>query len=454
MTDRLPPHDIQAEEATIASLLLDSSYLPLLNLSPDDFYYPQNGTIYQAMLDLKESGSAIDQITVAQRLHQQKKLEEIGGAAQLSHLISQCPTPLDCQDYANIVKRMSVFRQMIGVSDQISSMGYSADKDTTEALAKADHLILNLRKNSGGNTLITPTDRAQMAYDRYARLYGIGAGIAVKTGLADFDKILGGGFFPGELNILAGRPGMGKSAMARHLSNVISGNSNVLFCSGEMGVGDITDRDIAGILKISTDEIRKGDYGEELYGDIVEKIPLLGDYNVYFTSTGKDFTFTTASIYQTTYEMFNRHGLGLVVIDYLGLIKDRVGDNRNENLGYITSNLKEMARELDIPVLLLHQLSRALEHRPDRKPQLHDLRESGHVEEDADNVIFLYRDDYYYKTPEEWFKAYPGKDYPKGIVEVIVAKHRQGEPNRCNVLFQKPTQAYVSLAKEGQEQMV
>jgi len=451
VNDRLPPHDIDSEAGVLGSLLIDASYLPLLNLSPADFYYPQNGTIFKAMLDLKENGDAINQITVAQRLSEQNKLAEIGGAAQLSVLISQCPTSLDCQDYANIVKRMSVFRQMIGVSGQIATMGYAADKDPIEMLSKADQLVANLRKNSGGNTIITPAERARLAYDRYEGLLSRKHTPYLETGLKDLDFLLGGGLFPG-LSVWAGATSMGKTALARFVSKYISQENNVLYFSGEMGWESHTDRDMAGMLGISIDQLRRGDYDIDLYDRILENVPLSENDKIHFISKTKTSKFDTAHIYSETYQMLERHGLSLVVIDSLGLMEDNEGHNRNESLGYCSRRLKLMSEEFNIPVILLHHTrSKGMADRRNKRPMLTDLYESGHVDQHSDDVLFLYRDDYYYRHIDDWLRDFPGKDYPKGIVELILSKHRQGDTGDTKVLFRSQTQTYHDITKEGQE---
>jgi len=446
---KTPPHNQDSEEAVLGSLLIDGELIKIVRVEPADFYYPQNGTIFQAMLDLKEKGTAINEITVAQKLHEQGKLKECGGAAQLAHLVSICPTSLDCEYYADIVKRLAISRGLVMVSAQIAALGYEASEDVTASISKADDLLLKLRQNAGGTTIVTPKDRTQLLIDRYSGLHDNNGGIALSTGLTDIDNMIGGGFFPGELTILAAAASVGKTSLAQAISNYIATENNVLFFIGEMGCEDMSDRDVAGILHLKTDTIRRGGFGFETLCNILDKaIPRISELKVHYVASSTNFKFDTGHIYQEAYGMSLRQGLGLIVIDSLGLLADNKGNNRNEILGNATRNLKMMGRDLGVPILLLHHISRDLTKRNDKRPELYDLYESGHIEQNADNVIFMYRDDYYYRTPEAWQKAFPGQDYPQNIVEIILAKHRQGKTALTKVLWQDKSQSYVNLAKE------
>lgn len=453
MNDKELPRDLDSEEAVISSLLIDGELIKSVRVEPSDFFYEQNQLIFKAMLELKETGEKVNQLTVAQRLHAQGKLETIGGAAHLSHLISVCPTSLDCDSYADIVRRLSTSRNLVAASDQIAALGYAASPDTATSLAEADSILLKLRQHAGGTTIINPDERTHLMYDRYLELYARQKGIAISTGLNDIDYMLGGGFFPGELTVLAAAPSVGKTALAQSISNYIATQYNVLFCIGEMGYKDMSDRDVAGVLHLKTDDIRRGGYQFETYSMIVnEALPYISSLKVYYVEAGVNFKFDTAHIYHEAYDMVLRHGVGLLVIDSLGLLSDTEGNNRNEILGNASRNIKLMGEELKIPVLLLHHISRDVKNRPDKRPMLTDLYESGHIEQTADNVLFMYRDDYYYKTPEVWAKSFPGKEYPQNIVEIDLAKHRQGETSRTKILWLSETQQYVNLARDGQEE--
>jgi len=414
-SDKLPPHNQESEEAVIGSLLIDGEIIKGLSLFPNDFYHETNLIIYKAMLKLKEDGVGINQITVAQKLQEQDKLQEVGGAAYLSYLISKVPTSLDCDYYADIVKRLSTFRQLITVGGRIASLGFDGSSSTTEALSKADSLLLKLRQQAGGSYIITPEERTQRLWDRYEKLYTTERGIAVHTGLKDLDSKLGGGFFPGDLIILAARPSMGKTTMLECISNFIARSQNVLFCSAEMNIEGLSDRDVAGQIGVPISQVRFGGYDEGTYQDIVDKaIPYINELKVYHLDSTRTSQLTTANIYQAAFDMKSRLGLELVVVDYLGLLNDKYGNNNNDRLGYITRNLKQIAMSLHVPVLGAHQLSRAVESREEKRPQLHDLRDSGNIEQDADVVLFLYRESYYNESQSN-------------ITEILIRKQRQGD---------------------------
>ena len=437
---KLPPHDIDSEEAFIGSLLLDGELVNTSNnIEPDDFYYDQHKLIYKAMLELKRKGVPVNQITLSRELTEQGKLEEIGGVAHLSHLISICPTSLDYQHYADIVHRLSLYRGIIVASDQIAKMGYDGKANIADALSKADDYILSLRQSVGATHVITPKQRLDLMMERYTKLYEVPGGVAAATGLIDLDKKLGGGLYAGDLTVLAARPSMGKTALMECISNHISLDAPVLFCSGEMNVASLTDRDMAGLVGQSVDTIRSGGYDDDTYANIVGKLPELEKYQVYHIEASRGFPLNTANIYQTAYELQARKGIALVVIDYLGLLTDKWGQNNNERLGYITQQLKQMAMALNVPVLLAHQLSRAPELRPDKHPQLSDLRESGRIEEDADNVLFIYRENYYDPTTTN------------NLTEILIAKHRQGGEKvgkGVRVLWDYKHQTYRNVVKK------
>ncbi len=437
--DRFPPHNEDSEMAVLGSVLIDGEMIRVLTLSPSDFYDDAHSIIYNSMLKLKEEGKGINQITVAQKLDEMGKLEQVGGAAILSHFISITPTSLDCQHYADIVQRLSSSRRLILAGETIAKMGYAADGDATATLAKADKLLLDIRKTAGGSHIITPKDRNKILVDRYTGLYAREKGIAIETGLLDLDRLLGGGIFPGDMIVVGARPGVGKTTILEFISNHIGQASNVLFCSGEMGVGDLSDRDVASHLGIPIETIRYGSYDDDTMTAILDKaLPKIAESKIYHLDAKKSGSLTTAKIYQSAYEILERYGLSLVVIDYLGLLTDRYGNNNNERIGYITRTLKEMAMALDVPVLVAHQLNRAIETRTeeDRRPQLHHLRDSGNVEQDADIVLFLYRESYY------------KKESTSNVTEIILAKQRQGGSGKLvKVLWNEKHQTYNNLAR-------
>jgi len=431
MTENRLPRNIDAEENVIGSLLIDGNLIHSLNLEPSDFYSEQCAICYSGCKTLVERGVSINQITLAQELNEQGKLEAGGGAAYLSHLISICVTSLDCQYYADIVKRLSTYRGMIATAGQIANIGYNQGPDVTDSINKADELLLSLRKNGVASPIITPEQRADMMSKRYDSLYGAEAGVALPTGLKDLDTQIGGGLFAGEMAIVGARPGMGKTTIVMNIANNAAVSHIVLVCSVEMTVAGITDRDVASVLGVTTNEVRRGGYDEDTYVRITsEGLKTIIGRQLYFYH---ESPLTTAKILQAGVNMQLRHGLDLIIIDYLGLLDDDYGNSQYERTGYVSRKLKQIAMKLDVPILVAHQLNRGVETRPDKRPELHDLRDSGRIEEDADLVLFLYRDSYY-------------RDDTDDVSEILIAKQRQGEGHKIvKVFYDREHQQYRDL---------
>lgn len=433
---KFPPSDTKAEESTLGALLMDGDKFDEITLSPNDFFIEINGIIYQAMKNLRLRGVGINEVTVAQELQSMGKLESVGGESKLPYLVSVCPTSLDIYWYADIVKRLSTYRKLINAGEKITTLGFEANGDLNVSLEKADELLLSIRKDSGDISILTPQDISDIALNHYNDLYNQEGEIPVTTGLRDLDKQLGGGFYKGEMVIMAGRPGIGKTELSLTMAVFAGINGNVLFCSAEMPIESIIDRYVAGILGVPLSDVRRGKYTEKFFVSLVgEPLQNIVDSNIYMY---RDMPMTTSKILQAGMNMKLRHGLSLMIIDYLGILDDEYGANGYERVGYISRKTKQIARTLDIPVVAIHQLHREVEHRDDKRPQLSDLRDSGKLEEDADVVLLLYRDSYYSDEPEHQ------------ETEIIIAKHRQGVSNQViGVYYDAKTRRYYDLKKEG-----
>jgi replicative DNA helicase len=424
--------NIAAEEAVIGSLLLGET-VNGLNLEAPDFFHEGNAMIYSACLSLSGKNVSINQITLAQELSDRKQLEQSGGAANLSHLMAICETPFDIKHYAEIVKRLSVYRGLINASFLIGELGKQQGDDVEAVLNQADDILLSLRKKGVSSPIVGPSQRAELMCQRYDALLTASNGVALPTGLRDLDYQIGGGLYAGELAILAARPGMGKTTLLMQIANHVAREKVVLVCSGEMTIDGITDRDVASALGISINQVRKGGYDDETYARITgEGLEPIQKRKLYFYH---DSPMTTSKILQAGVNVQSRHGLDLVVIDYLGLLDDEKGSSQYERLGYISRKLKQMAMTLNVPLLVAHQLNRSLELRQDKRPELHDLRDSGRIEEDADLVLFIYRESYY-------------KDTDDNITEINIAKQRQGDGHRSvQTYYDHAHQLYRDLAK-------
>lgn len=432
-----PPHDINAEEAVIGSLIIDGVAIrEIPTLQVDDFYSESARNLFQGCRELEESGTTINQITLGHALSETGKLELCGGVSYMSHLVSITPTSMDIAAYADIVQKLSSARKLIKAGEEIVRLGYKGS-DIPKSLEKADDLLLSVRKVTGGTIgLISPEERVKIMSTEYDELLkGHPPGI-VQTGLFDLDYHLGGGFYPGELIVLAGRTGMGKTTFLSTITSNAGKHGNVLYCTAEMDVKALTHRDIANLTGLTFREIRYGGYDSETYVKITRALL----ENIASSKvTHLDYApMTTAMIHQAATSMVARKGLSLLVIDYLGLLADESKENQNIRLGSMTRKIKVMAQAVGVPVVLVHQLSRGIERREDKRPMLSDLRESGHIEEDADVVMFLYRENYY------------ERDSTSTETELLIPKMRMGdEQNIClRIQFNKKTKTYHSTAKE------
>jgi len=435
MTDKLLPHDTDAEEAVLGSLLLQAD-IKILSIQPADFYSERNRWVFECCKKLSERGVSINQITLAHELAGMDKLEAVGGAAYLSHLIVNTPTSLDMPYYADIVKKLSMKRRIIQAGEQISRMGYETGKGIDDDLGQADDLILNLRKGADSLEIISPEERVSRLEARYSKLCEKGGGIATSTGLHDLDRWLYGGFYPGEFIIIGARAGLGKTMLLQTIANNIGNRGqNVLYMTGEMKMDDHGDRDIAGLIGEPVGNIRRGDYNSQrdnLYCDILVALEQLKKTRVHYV----DGVLTLERIRQAAISVKARYGLAALVVDYLGLIQDSHGGNETQRISYISRSLKQISMELDIPLIAAHQLNRALESREDKHPQLYDLRDSGSLEQDANVVLLVYRASYY-----------GVKNDP--TTEIIIAKSRQGVGNiTVKVYFDQQHLRYASLQGE------
>jgi replicative DNA helicase len=424
-------YNLEAEESVIGSLLLGEK-TDGLGLEAADFYHEGNREIYQACLSLTEKNVSINQITLAQELADMKLLDKVGGAAQLHHLAATVGSPDDIRHYANIVKRFSIQRGLLNAGLKITELAQKTG-DVTESLNQADDILLSIRKRGTASPIVGPGERADLMYKRYDDLRMASNGVSLPTGLTDLDAAIGGGLYDGEFAILAARPGMGKTTLLMQIANHVARRKNVLVCSGEMTIDGITDRDIASTLGLTTNQIRRGGYDDDTYGRIIgEGLQPIADRKLYFYH---ESPMTTGKILQAGLNLQARHGLDLVVIDYLGLLDDEKGNSQYERLGYISRKIKQMAMTLNVPLLVAHQLNRALELRQDKRPELHDLRDSGRIEEDADLVLFIYRESYY-------------KDDADNVTEIMIAKQRQGEGHRAiRTFYDRKHQLYRDLAR-------
>jgi len=435
--EKLPPHDTDAEENVIGSLLIDGMAINkiVVFLQPQDFYTEQNSLVYEACLALYQRDEGIDQITVAQELARRGKLEVCGGAAYLSHLVSIVATSLHIEHYAQIVSRLSLMRRLINAGSQITAIGYEADPDVNVALSRAEDALFKLRHERGQRDLT----HIRQVLDKFFEAppsEAIGPTEPIPHVLSSFSKLdeFLGGLQRSDLIIVAGRPSMGKTSFALSLATnaAVEQGACVALFSLEMAREPLVLRMLSSKSGVDSRRLRLELQNEAEEKRIMEAIGILSEAPVYIDDSP---LLRVVEMRSKARRLGFERSIDLVIVDYLQLMQgDTRSENRVQEIGYISRSLKAIARELNAPVVAVSQLSRAVEFRASHKPQLSDLRESGSIEQDADLVLFIYRDDYYF-SKEEWESQHPDKEYPQGIANIIIAKHRNGPTGEIDLRF-------------------
>ncbi len=437
--EKMPPHDIDAEEAVLGSLLIDPEAIfkvvPLLK--PEDFYRDKNRWTYEACLALYDRNEVINQITVAYELRRLGRLEAAGGSAFLSDLISRTPTSVGVESYAQNVNRLSTMRNLISAANQIAAIGYEAPPSVDAALDQAEGILFQLRHGQPVRDFIP----LRAVLDRYfeessfAPRAGDGYLPHIPTGFVDLDKYLGG-MQRSDMLVLAARPSLGKTSLALNIARnaALEHGARVALFSLEMSKMELAYRFLSSESGVDTQRVRLDQLSDAQRYDINEAMGLLAEAPIYID----DSPFLRDSDMRSkARRLHSEKKIDLVIVDYIQLMhSSRRSDNRVQEMSDISASIKELARELDVPVLAVSQLSRAVETRTPHTPLLSDLRDSGTIEQDADVVLFIYRDDVYY-TREEWERRFPDKPYPKGVADIIIAKHRNGPIGRIGLHFRE-----------------
>ena len=446
--EKLLPHDLEAEEAVVGSILIDGdSFLQVAPLlKAEDFYREKNQICYSACVSLFQRSEAIDQVTLARELGRTNQLEAVGGMAYLSHLVSITPTSANAPYYAEAVSRTSTMRRLIDAASRISAIGYEDTDDVENTLRQAEDTLFQVRSGQTERGFI-PLRRIYDQYleDRAADLEPLAPGGGpVMAGYIDLDELLGG-MQQSDMIVLGARPALGKSTLAVNISlNAARSGSPVGIFSLEMSREQLALRILSSDAEVDSHRLRLGLYTDAEEQRIIDSIGQLSELPVYIDDTP----------FQGLVEMRSKarrlsleHGLDLLIVDYLQLIQGRGrGDNRVQEISEISRSIKGMARDLRVPVITCSQLSRVVENRPGHRPQLSDLRDSGSIEQDSDVVMFIHREDLYY-TEETWEQHFPGQPYPKNVAEIIVAKHRNGPTGNVKLYFRDNLVRFDSLAR-------
>ena len=445
---KLPPHDLDSEEAVLGSLLIDPEAIykiaPILKM--EDFYREKNRWTYESCISLYERKEAINQITVAHDLARQHRLEAVGGAHYMSHLISQVPTSVHVEHYANIVRRLSTMRRLIAASSQIAAIGYESPPDADEALDKAESILFHLRSGQStrdfahiSEVLDNYFEESNVTHEERDYLPRI------PTSFYDLDKILGG-MQRSDMIVLAARPSLGKTSLALNMAynSAVREGARVAIFSLEMSKMELAYRFLSGESGIDIQKLRLDQLNERQRGEVVDAIGRLSEAPIYIDDSP---LLRESDMRSKARRLQNEKGVDLIIVDYIQLMRSsRRTDNRVQEMTDISHSIKGLARELDVPVLAVSQLSRGVEQRHPHIPMLSDLRESGSIEQDADVVLFIYREDHYYDE-ERWEREFPDRSYPKGIAEIIVAKHRNGPIGKAHLFFRERQSKFENLEK-------
>ncbi|MCM3033660.1 replicative DNA helicase [Niallia sp. MER 6] len=437
--DRIPPQNIEAEQAVLGAIFLEPQSLTMASeiLIPEDFYRGAHQKIYTAMLKLNDAGKAVDLITVTAELSAGNYLEDTGGVSYLSELAASVPTAANIEYYAKIVEEKSLLRRLIRTATDIAQDGYAREDEVEVLLSEAEKNILEVaqRKNAGAfhnikDVLVRTYDNIEVMHNRQGDITGIA------TGFAELDKMTAG-FQRNDLIIVGARPSVGKTAFALNIAQNVATTTgeNVAIFSLEMGAEQLVMRMLCAEGNIDAQRLRTGSLTDEDWGKLTMAMGSLSNAGIFIDDTpGVKIT----DIRSKCRRLKQEHGLGMILIDYLQLIlgSGRSGENRQQEVSEISRSLKQLARELQVPVIALSQLSRGVEQRQDKRPMMSDIRESGSIEQDADIVAFLYRDDYYDKESES-----------KNIIEIIIAKQRNGPTGTVQLAFVKEYNKFVNLER-------
>jgi len=428
-TRMLPPQNIEAEQAVLGTILLqDKALLKIVELlKADDFYRDAHKTIFAAMLTLFEKREPHDLITVTGLLSDQKKLEHIGGAAYLASLTDIIPFAGTLVHHAHIIRKKSILRRLIQTTSEVAARCYDAQDDIENLVEEAEKTIFEIAHSNKGQGFIPMSTIVPKAFDRITKLFDKQEHITgVATGYEELDRITAG-LQPAEMIILAARPSMGKTALAMNIvqqAAVFGSKVTVAVFSLEMSTESLALRMLCSLGRIDSQRIRTGKLLENDWPKLTRATGMLADAPIFIDDTPG---LTALEMRAKARRLKSENNLGLIVVDYLQLMQGKTNsENRTQEISDISRSLKAMAKELNVPVLALSQLNRSLENRTDKRPQLADLRESGAIEQDADVIMFIYRDEVYNRA----------EDNPnRGMAEIIIAKQRNGPTGTIKMTF-------------------
>lgn len=439
---RVPPQDLAAEKSVLGAILLSDGVLPevLTVIRPSDFYEERHQIIFEAMINLYDSHRPVDLLTLTAELKSLKKIKDVGGAPYLAELSNFVPAASHAKAYAGIVEQNSVKRRLIRAGNEIINKAYEDDADVPSLVGAAEKELFEVSDKIVKSDYVPMDELLADAFDRIEELHkNKGALRGLKTGFRDLDKKTAG-LQKGDLVIVGARPAMGKTTFAQNLAyNIASINKKgVLFFSMEMAANEIIDRMISDVSGVDNWKMRTGNLTEEEFSKIGDALGEMDEIPIYIDDTS---SMTIMDLRNKARRAKHDHDIGVVIVDYLQLIagSERYAGNRVQEVTEISRGLKILARELEVPVVALAQLSRSVTGRDDPRPVLSDLRESGSIEQDADLVMFLHRPDYYRQNDDNYEETH--------ITELLVAKHRHGAVGKIELYFHPELLRFMSLDK-------
>ena len=441
------PHDDEAEKAVLGAIFIDPAAIAdaSAEVQPDDFYKRANQLVFQAMLDLSDREDAIDPLTLQDELTKKNQLDDIGGIAYVSELAMATPTAAHVTYYAKIVHRKALLRRLISASQKIITTAMQDSDDVTDILDNAESEIMNVSSENNANGFRSIKDIVNSTIDEINNIPEDGNMVTgLPTGFVELDKMTTG-FHDDELVIVAARPGVGKTSFALNVAQYVGLHTDktVAMFSLEMSGEQLVQRMLASEGLINSQHLRTGQLDEDEWPKLVAASGSLATANIYIDDTpGIKMSEIRAQSRRLAKEKGN---LGLIVIDYLQLIEGPHSESRQQEVSAISRQLKKLAKELHVPVIALSQLSRSVEQRQDKRPVLSDIRESGSIEQDADIVSFLYRDDYYRDEEEGEENKEVSAEDDNGEVEVIIEKNRSGSRGTVKLMFSKPYNRFSNL---------
>ncbi|MCH5462906.1 replicative DNA helicase [Lactobacillus sp. LC28-10] len=453
LRDQTPPQNIEAEKAVLGAIFLNGDALvdAMEQLTADDFYRRAHGLIFQTMVDLNDRDEAIDVVTVSDELKRLNQLEDIGGMPYIAELAASVPTAANVGYYAKIVAQKAVLRRLIQTATKIVTDGYSEDTPVDELLDQAEQSIMNVNESRNQAGFKAIKDVLNSTFEEIDRLSQQGDTVTgLSTGYPDLDKMTTG-LHDDELMILAARPAVGKTAFALNIAQNVGTKTDkaVAIFSLEMSAESLVNRMLCAEGSINANHLRTGQLEEGEWQNLIVAMGSLSKAKIFIDDTaGIKMSEIRAKCRRLSKEQ--NGNLGLVVVDYLQLVESSGAENRQQEVSAISRQLKKLAKELHVPVIALSQLSRGVEQRQDKRPVLSDIRESGSIEQDADIVSFLYRDDYYERDDDDSDDSGGGDgnegDQDVGEVEVIIEKNRSGPRGTVKLLFVKSYNKFSSIA--------